>query len=68
MLKIAPHWLIVVGGLNYQLDLACINDCRLEYSVPNKLVYSGHFYSFSWPVPSWKLVSYDSFKKKFFNS
>lgn len=24
VLKIAPHWLIIVAGLNYQLDLTAI--------------------------------------------
>lgn len=68
VLKIAPHWLILVGGLNYQLDLTCVLNKPLEFSVKNKLVYSGHFYGFSWPVASWALVSYDSFKKKMFNT
>ena len=58
VLKIAPHWLVFVSGLGYQLDLTPINDSPLEYSVKNRLVYSGHFYGFSWPVPSWKMVSY----------
>lgn len=68
VLKIAPHWLILVAGLNYQLDLTCVLKNPLEFSVKNKLVYSGHFYGFSWPVASWALVSYDSFKKKMFNT
>jgi len=66
-LKIAPHWLIIVGGLNYQLDLTPILEHPLKLSVENKLVYSGHLYSFSWP-PSWANFSYDAFKKKLFNS
>lgn len=37
-------------------------------SVPNKLVYSGHIYGFSWPIPSWQLYSYDNFKKRYFNT
>jgi len=68
VLKIAPHWLIIVSGLSYQLDLTPIPKAKLEYSVPNKLVYSGHFYGFSWPIPTWSLVTYEHFKKKFFNS
>lgn len=68
VLKIAPDWLIFVGGLNYQLDLTAVFNKPIEYSVKNKLVYTGHFYAFSWPVPSWILVSYDSFKKKMFNT
>lgn len=64
----APHWLILVGGLNYQLDLTSIFKHPLEYSVKNKLVYTGHFYGFSWPVPAWSLISYDSFQQKMFNT
>jgi hypothetical protein len=68
VLKICPHWLIFIGGLNYQLDLTCILNSPLALSVPNKLVYTGHFYSFSWPIPTWKIYSYEQFKKRFFNS
>lgn len=67
VLAIAPHWLIIVAGLSYQLDLTGVQTQPLFLSVPNKLVYSGHFYSFSWP-PSSATFSYESFKKKFFNS
>jgi len=67
VLKIAPHWLIIVAGLNYQLDLTPIFKHPLKLSVEKKLVYSGHLYSFSWP-PSWANFSYEAFKKKLFNS
>lgn len=60
--------MIIIGGLGYQLDLSDFKDKPAKLNVPNKLVYSGHFYGFSWPIPSWSLVSYDSFKKKLFNS
>ena len=66
VLKEAPDWLIFVSGLNYQLDLTPIFKSPLNYSIPNKLVYTGHLYNFSWPNPSWKL-SYDQFKKRLFN-
>lgn len=59
--KIAPHWLIFVAGLDYQLDLTPVHKSPLVLSVPNKLVYTGHFYGFSWVSPqitSWNLVSY----------
>ena len=67
VLSIAPDWLIIVGGLHYQLDLTGVQTTPLNFSVPNKLVYSGHFYSFSWP-PSAASFNYESFKKKMFNS
>lgn len=60
--------MILVGGINYQLDLTFIKDDPLTLSVPNKLVYTGHFYGFSWPIPSWSVYSYDNFKKRLFNT
>ena len=67
-LKEAPHWLIMVSGLNYQLDLSRMKQYPLEYSIPNKLVYTGHFYGFSWPIPAWNVYTYESFKKRLFNT
>lgn len=67
-LKHAPHWLILIGGINYQLDLTGVKDFPIKLSIPNKLVYTGHFYGFSWPIPSWNVYSYDNFKKKLFNT
>jgi hypothetical protein len=58
----------LVSGLNYQLDLTGVANAPIKLSVPNKLIYTGHFYGFSWPIPSWSLVSYEQFKKKLFNS
>jgi aryl-phospho-beta-D-glucosidase BglC (GH1 family) len=37
-------------------------------SIPNKLVYTGHFYGFSWPIPTWKTYSYEDFKLRLFNT
>ena len=67
VLDIAPHWLIIVAGLNYQLDLTGVSLKTVNLKVKNKLVYSGHLYSFSWP-PGWASFNYESFKKKLFNS
>jgi endoglucanase len=58
-LEYAPHWLIFVGGLNYQLDLSRIKEYPIQLKVPNKLVYTGHFYGFSWPIPTWRAVDYN---------
>lgn len=58
----------MVSGVNYQLDLTGVQTATIRYSVPNKLIYTGHFYGFSWPIPSWAMVSYEDFKKKLFNS
>lgn len=60
--------MIFVSGINYQLDLTDVANFPLELSVPNKLVYTGHFYSWSWGIPSWSLYSYDQFEKKLFNT
>lgn len=49
ILEIAPHWLIIVGGLNYQLDLTRAKNHPIVLNVPNKLVYTGHLYGFSLP-------------------
>ena len=61
---IAPHWLIIIGGLDYQLDLKPIVNKPVKLKVPNKVVYSGHIYSFSWPEwndKKWQKATYDEF-------
>lgn len=58
---LAPHWLIFVAGLDWQLDLTGVKDSPLHLKIPNKLVYTGHFYHFSWTsanITTWNLVSY----------
>jgi endoglucanase len=67
-LKNAPHWLIFIGGLNYQLDLSGVKENPIYLSVPNKLVYTGHFYGFSWLIPSWNVYPYEKFHKKLLNT
>ena len=59
--SIAPDWLILVSGLSYQIDLTGVHKSPLSLRIPNKLVYTGHFYYWSWLQPtitSWNLVSY----------
>lgn len=63
----APHWLIIVGGINYQKDLTGIMHKPVLLKIPNKLVYSGHFYNFSWPLAFWSVRSEESFREKLFN-
>lgn len=47
-LKIAPHWLIFVAGINGGLDFRGIPvNGTVRLSVPNRLVYTPHTYSFS---------------------
>lgn len=67
--KIAPDWLIVIGGLDYQLDLTPILKDPIVLERPNKLVYSGHLYNFSWgPSFLWNFTGEQSFREKWFNS
>jgi hypothetical protein len=54
----------MIGGLFYQLDLTDVRYAPIQLNVPNKLVYTGHFYGFSWLVISWRLWSYERFKNK----
>lgn len=68
ILDIAPHWLIIVGGIDYQLDLTGAHQFPVKLKVPNKLIYSGHFYGFSWgPGVIWNIMSEDWFREKIFN-
>ena len=42
----------------------------IKLKVPNKLVYSGHLYGFSWPawvVVRWRVSDYQAFYEKAFN-
>ena len=64
---IAPHWLIFVGGIDYQLDLTKVYEYPIKLKIPNKLVYTGHFYGFSWVFGMWDIRSEDSFREKIFN-
>lgn len=57
-----------MGGIDYQLNLRGVMEHPIELEVPNKLVYSGHFYGFSWgPSVIWSLMSEEWFREKLFN-
>ena len=45
VLKVAPNQLIIVEGLNFANDMAPIKDNPIQLDLPNKLVYSYHYYS-----------------------
>jgi hypothetical protein len=51
-----------VGGINYQLDLTGVMDHPIRLDIPNKLVYSGHFYGFSWGPVLWAMMSEEWFR------
>ncbi|KJZ78311.1 hypothetical protein HIM_02349 [Hirsutella minnesotensis 3608] len=47
LLKMNPDWLIVVEGTESANDLSGARERPVELSVPNRLVYSAHVYSWS---------------------
>jgi hypothetical protein len=49
------------------LDFTDVIHHPIKLHVPNKLVYTGHFYGFSWLTTVWPMVSYEWFKAKLFN-
>lgn len=59
---IAPDWLIIVGGIDYQLDLTDVKNHPIKLKIPKKLVYTGHFYGFSWVLGMWNIRSEESFR------
>lgn len=46
VLSVNPNLLIIVEGINYALDLTGIANLPVKLSIPNRLVYSAHDYSF----------------------
>ena len=46
VLGIAPQWLVFVGGLEWSQHLEGVRDTPIALSVPNRLVYAPHEYSF----------------------
>lgn len=57
VLEIQPTWLIIVEGLNYATDLRAAYSHPITLSVANRLVYSAHDYSWSFPA-----VTYDEYQ------
>jgi hypothetical protein len=55
-----------VGGLNYQTDLTDTREHPFNFSVKNKLVYTGHFFSFSWHGINWEGLTYEAFRKRLY--
>ena len=66
--EIAPHWLIFVGGTNYNLEFRPFKTSPLVLNIPNKLVLTGHLYSWSYGNDDWwKKTSYEKWKEQFEN-
>jgi endoglucanase len=53
ILAVNPNWLILVEGLSYATDLSAFYNSPLTLSIPNKLVYSAHDYSWSQSASSY---------------
>ncbi|MEJ0060691.1 MAG: cellulase family glycosylhydrolase [Terricaulis sp.] len=51
VLSVAPHWLIIVGGLRYQEDLIDVRSAPILLSVQNRVVYAAHDYAW-WRTPA----------------
>ena len=61
ILQVNPNQLIIVEGLDYALDFEPIKSFPMMLSLPNRLVYSSHWYG-------WDLdynMTYDEFKQFF---
>jgi endoglucanase len=58
VLQVAPHWLIVVEGLAFATRLDAAYHFPITLAVPQRLVYSAHDYSWSYPV-----TSYDEYQR-----
>lgn len=50
VLAVNPKLLVIVGGLNYQLDLKGVPAHPVTLSTPNRLVYAVHDYTWDHPV------------------
>lgn len=57
VLSVNPKLIVIVEGLNYATDLSKLTSPLVTLSVPNKLVYSGHLYSWTWSV-DWNTFTY----------
>lgn len=50
-----PHVIILVSGLNFDLDLSFLQKKPLAVGLENKIVYEVHWYSFSQDQESWRV-------------
>jgi endoglucanase len=47
VLAVAPHWLIIIGTPDYQMDLRAVRSAPVLLSVPQRLVYAAHDYAWN---------------------
>lgn len=57
-----PNMLVVVEGISYALDLTGVASRPISLSIPERLVYESHEYS--WSGPTSPQPSYDDFKAR----
>jgi endoglucanase len=58
--SINPNLLIIVEGLDFATNLTLLGRIPVNLKTANKLIYSGHLYSWTWPV-NWSKTSYEEF-------
>jgi endoglucanase len=61
ILSLNPNLLIIVEGLDFATNLTLLGRIPVNLMVPNKLIYSGHLYSWTWPV-NWTKMTYEEFQ------
>lgn len=49
ILHVNPQLLVFVGGMSYQKDLRGVYHLPVKLSIPNRLVYAAHGYSWTYP-------------------
>lgn len=59
--SIDPKQLIIVEGLDFATNLLPFGTVPVALKVPNKLIYSGHLYSWTWPL-DWSKATYSEFE------
>lgn len=57
ILAVNPNWLIIVEGLSYATDLSSAYQHPISLSIPQRLVYSSHDYSWSQYARSYAQLS-----------
>lgn len=65
LLRLNPNWLIIVGGTSSANDLSGVRGRPVQLSVPGRVVYSAHAYSWSgWgQLAPFSGTSYEDFAK-----
>lgn len=62
VLAVNPNWLIIVEGLDFATNLRDVARHPLQLSIPNRLVYSAHDYSWSQVSPTYSLFEFGEWR------